>query len=286
MKKIWILILIYGLSISAYAGILPDFSENSKKKAHNPPEMEVGIPTMIQKEVLAFEEDQITKALQAQFDKEKEAEQKAKAKLENEIRDDAAMLSDHPIAKKYAGLVQQTKGKFYSALEKPLLMTVWELLQEQLVDDADVVFVIDHTSSMEDDIDEVRYGMETIIEGLQRRKGVRAGLVTFSDVKSGSKFGYCARDLSTDYMGMRAFLGKIELLGSIEDVYGAIWKTVDEFSWQSKTKRLIVLISDEKPAIGEDTNYSEEEVIVKCLKHKVDTNLYPILVDKYKETKE
>ena len=205
--------------------------------------------------------------------------------IQKAISKDAQMLVDHPIAKKYAGLVEKSEGKFYSSLERPLLETVSNVLSEQLEENADVVFLIDHTSSMEDDIEEVRSGMTTIMEGLSKKKGVRAGIVTFSDVKSGSRFGYCARGLSNDFMGMADFLAKIELLGSVEDVYGAIWKTVDEFAWESKNKRLIVIISDEKPACCEESDFSEEDVIAKCAKHNIDTNLYPILVDKYKSAR-
>jgi hypothetical protein len=107
------------------------------------------------------------------------------------------------------------------------------------------------------------------------------GIVTFSDVKSGSRYGYCAHGLSNNYEPLSQFLSKVELLGSIEDIYGAIYKTVAEFTWQSKTKRMIVIISDEMPATGNDTNHSQASVLALCAKHRVKTNLYPVLVDKY-----
>jgi hypothetical protein len=134
---------------------------------------------------------------------------------------------------------------------------------------------------MEDDIDEIRQEMRQLVARFQGRQGVRVGLVTFSDVKSGSKFGYCAHGLSDKYDGLDAFLQSIELLGSVEDVYGAIHKTVTEFGWKSKSKRLIVIISDEQPAEGADTHFSEDEVLALCAKHGVKTNLYPVLVDKF-----
>jgi hypothetical protein len=190
------------------------------------------------------------------------------------------------IAGKYMGLANASGGTYYPALDRPLLDVMEELLDAQLVKGADMVFVIDHTSSMEDDIDGIRIDIQRLIARFQSKGGVRVGIVTFSDVKSGSKYGYCAHGLTEDYSGLADFLAGIELLGSVEDIYGAIWKTVDEFKWKSKTKRLIVLISDDKPATGKDSNYTEEDVIVKCAQANVNTNLYPILVDKYSPVKQ
>jgi len=190
------------------------------------------------------------------------------------------------IAAQYIGLSNGTGGQFYSALEKPLLAVLEEVLGNQLVNGTDIVFVIDHTSSMEDDIDGIRVDVQRLIRKFEEVGGIRVGIVTFSDVKSGSKYGYCSHALTDDYSGLAGFLGGIELLGSVEDIYGAIWKTVDEFKWKSKSKRMIVLISDDKPATGKDSNYTEEDVLYKCAKSGVQTNLYPVLVDKYSPVKQ
>lgn len=187
---------------------------------------------------------------------------------------------DNEIAESYANLAYGTKGNFYSAIDQPLIVAIHKVLSENLVSGADVVFVIDHTSSMKDDIEEVRGELKSIIEQLESRDHVRLGAVSFSDVKSGSLFGYRSLDLSMDYHGMAVFLDDIELLGSVEDIYGAVWKTVDEFTWQSRTKRMIVIIGDEKPATGNETDYSEEDVINKCQSMAISANLYPILIDK------
>ncbi|MBP6638815.1 MAG: VWA domain-containing protein [Bacteroidia bacterium] len=185
------------------------------------------------------------------------------------------------IAQLYQELANASGGAYYDAITRPLLDVLDELLQQQLVKGADVAFVIDHTSSMEDDIDNIRLDIQKLISRFDAAGDVRVGIVSFSDVKSGLKSGYGSTGLSADYSGLSDFLGKIELIGSIEDIYGAIWKTVDEFKWQSKTKRLIVLISDDKPAASKDSNYSEEDVIAKCALAAVNTNVYPVLVDKY-----
>jgi hypothetical protein len=184
------------------------------------------------------------------------------------------------IAEMYQGLANATGGHYYDALQRPLLDVLENVLKDQLVKGSDLVFVIDHTSSMEDDIRQIQADIQTLIDQFQASGGVRVGIVSFSDVKSGMKFGYSAHGLSEDYNGLSTFLGGIQLLGTTEDIYGAIWKTVDEFKWKSKSKRLIVLISDDKPAEGKNTNFSEEDVIHKCALADINTNLYPVLVDK------
>jgi hypothetical protein len=192
-----------------------------------------------------------------------------------------AQIADH-----YRQMSAATEGQFYNAVDRPLMAVLDTLLREQLTDGADVVFLIDHTSSMEDDIAEIRAELQQLASRMRAQKGVRVGFVTFSDVKSGSKFGYRALGLRADWEGVDAFLDATELLGSIEDVYGAIYKTVEEFQWQSKSKRLIVIISDEQPAVGKDTQFTEEMVVAKCAQQGVKTNLYPVLVDKYLPAKQ
>ena len=244
--------------LTAVAGILPEFDAKTLSKKQPPESLE---------QVLALQKEAIVPI----------------APVEVPLASVPSKMGarEAAIAAQYSHLSAASGGKFYSAIDKALPLVLDELLQAELVDGADIVFLVDHTSSMEDDIDEIRKELHQMVTRFAAKPGVRVGLVTFSDVKSGSKFGYCAHGLSDKYEGLDAFLKGIELLGSIEDVYGAICKTVDEFSWKSKTKRLIVIISDEQPAVGADTNFAEEDVLAKCAKHGIKTNLYPVLVDKY-----
>ncbi|MFN8394915.1 MAG: vWA domain-containing protein [Bacteroidia bacterium] len=267
-------LLILGLSIltatGAMAGTLPEVKARPSKK--EPPRESLEQPMVLQQE-----EDKIgppKPSPNKEFDPIGIAASYRLPERETKI------------AAHYIGLSNGTGGQFYSALEKPLLAVLEEVLGSQLVNGTDIVFVIDHTSSMEDDIDVIRVDVQRLIRKFEAVGGIRVGIVTFSDVKSGSKYGYCSHGLSDDYGGLAGFLGGIELLGSVEDIYGAIWKTVDEFKWKSKSKRMIVLISDDKPATGKDTNYTEEDVLYKCAKSGVQTNLYPVLVDKYSPVKQ
>lgn len=253
------------MAIGAWAGVLPEAKEKTSKKKQ--PRESLNQPMELQSESL-------------HPDPQRESDPFSVAAALR-MPDREAHIAGH-----YLALANGTGGRYYQALDRPLLSVLEELLHDQLVRGADVVFVIDHTSSMEDDIDGIRQDIQRLIAQFQAQGGVRVGIATFSDVKSGSKYGYCAHGLGEDYHGLADFLERIELLGSVEDIYGAIWKTVDEFGWKSKTKRLIVLISDDKPATGSDTHFTEEDVIVKCAKAGVNTNLYPVLVDKYSPVKQ
>lgn len=190
------------------------------------------------------------------------------------------------IAAYYMKLANSSGGRYYEALDRPLLGVLERLLHDQLVPDADVVFVIDHTSSMEDDIAAIASDIQRLVKQFEAIGGIRVGIATFSDVKSGQKFGFCTHRLSDDYSGIPAFLQGVQMRGTIEDSYGAIWKTVDQFDWQSKRKRLIVLISDDKPAMAKNAWKREEDVYLKCAKSGVATNIFPVLVDKYSAEKQ
>lgn len=181
---------------------------------------------------------------------------------------------------KFRSLAEKTNGRFYSAIDRPLMEAIHQVLDDNLVYGADVVFVIDHTASMKDDIEEISRELKTIMERVQKVGNVRVGVVSFSDVKAGYEYGYRTLDLGLDFEAIGKFLDNIDLVGSVEDIYGAVWRTLDEFSWQSKTKRMIILIGDEKPATGNETDHSEDDVADKCRTSAVSANLYPVLIPK------
>jgi hypothetical protein len=260
MNRLILSVLVLMFSLLAKAGTIPEVHAKAMRK--KPPAESLQIHFELQTEVPAPDPN-------VEDDPEKVA-------ASFEIPEDAPK-----IAWKYAGLANATGGLFYPAYNRPLMQVLDDLLRTQLVKGADVVFVIDHTSSMKDDIEAIGNNIHQLTSTFEAIGGVRAGVVTFSDVKSGLKYGYHSHGLSDNYDGLAKFLGAVELLGSIEDIYGAIYKTIDEFKWKSKTKRLIVLISDDKPASGRDTKHSEEDVIAKCAQAGIDTHLYPVLVDKY-----
>lgn len=193
------------------------------------------------------------------------------------VRYEIPYLNDR-IAEEYQSLALGVEGKFYSAVDFPLIKAICRVLEENLLPGADIVFVIDHTSSMRDDIDEVARELKSITERLESAGMVRMGVVSFSDVRSGTEYGYQSLDLNLDYSGVGKFLDRIDLVGSVEDIYGAIWKTVDEFTWESQSKRMIVVISDEAPAVGRETDFTEADVFLKCKSENV--VLFPILIDK------
>lgn len=184
------------------------------------------------------------------------------------------------IEKKFRSLAEKTNGRFYSAIDRPLMEAIHQVLDENLVYGADLVFVIDHTASMKDDIEEISRELKTIMERVQKAGNVRVGVVSFSDVKAGYEYGYRSLDLGRDFEAISKFLDTIDLVGSVEDIYGAVWRTLDEFSWSSTTKRIIVLIGDEQPATGNETDHTEEDVSNKCRSSAVSANLFPVLIPK------
>jgi hypothetical protein len=184
------------------------------------------------------------------------------------------------IEKQFRSLAESTNGQFYSAIDQPLMQAIHQVLDENLVYGTDLVFVIDHTASMKDDIEEISRELKSIMDRVEKVGNVRVGVVSFSDVKSGNEYGFRSLDLGRDFDAISKFLDTIDLVGSVEDIYGAIWRTLDEFSWQSNTKRMIVLIGDEKPATGNETNFSESDVSDKCRTSAVSANLFPVLIPK------
>jgi hypothetical protein len=123
----------------------------------------------------------------------------------------AAAIADTPdvvakIAELYQGLANASGRDIITMpISGPCSTSSTNVLKHQLVKGSDVVFVIDHTSSMEDDIRQIQADIQTLIDQFQASGGVRVGIVSFSDVKSGMKFGYSAHGLSEDFNGLSSF---------------------------------------------------------------------------------
>ncbi len=114
----------------------------------------------------------------------------------------------------------------------------------------DVVFVVDTTGSMEDDIDAVRADMRQIIEHLSRRNPeYRIGVVTYRDIYD----VYLTRTnvtLTDDEAAISAAISGITVTGGDdwrEHVYAGINTALDGQPWSARASQHIILMGDAPP---------------------------------------
>lgn len=146
---------------------------------------------------------------------------------------------------------------------------------------SEIVFLVDNTTSMRDDIDEVKRNINRIIDCLP--DGVRLGAATYGDINVDGPGWYERSDLNPDYEVARAFINAISLLGGGDDpesVYDALFKTLDEMSWlDCSAPDKIIVMGDAPPLIEPGlTTYQSADVIAKAESICPDTEFYPVIV--------
>lgn len=189
-----------------------------------------------------------------------------------------------------AGLVQQftelakfTGGETnYVAAAREITKTFIGILDTHLVDNSDIVFMIDGTSSMFDDIENVKRGVTTIIKHVQMHQDVRVGVAVYRDVSDGPQSWYQHLPLTDDYNAVIAYVNSIAAAGGgwdwEESVYDAAALTIDTMEWRSGSQKMLLLLGDAPGLLGNRTTHTLEDVVVKSKEHGVDMNFYPVII--------
>jgi hypothetical protein len=177
----------------------------------------------------------------------------------------------------------KTGGKLYfSETRDSVYKVINEVLKNHAVQKSDIVFLIDNTGSMTDDIENVKKNLNEILDFLKTVKNVRVGVALYGDKNTDGTNWYRRTDLSTDLEKMRTFINAMYVNGGgdfPESTYDGLYRTVEEMNWESKSKRMILLIGDAPGLEPPLTVHNRKEVIDKCLEKKVKANVYPILID-------
>lgn len=124
---------------------------------------------------------------------------------------------------------------------------------------ADVVFVLDCSGSMGDDIEKVRNNINEFSDSLLAR-GVdfRLGVVTFSTTIDK------VYDFTSDVELFKSWLASIQLWGGVENSLGALYRAT-ELSFRPMSKRTFVWITDEPYPIYPQIDLSVQDVVNRLL---------------------
>lgn len=191
-----------------------------------------------------------------------------------------------------AGLVEQfselaklTGGETnYVNAAREITQTFIGILDTHLADHTDLVFMIDGTASMVDDIDNVKRGVTTLIRHVQMKSDVRVGVVVYRDIMDGP-FWYSYLPLTTDYELVINFVNAIVPLGGgpdwPESVYDAACLTLDTMEWRPKSPKMMLVLGDAPALLPPRSTHTLEDVVVKSQEHGVDMNFYPVIITTY-----
>jgi hypothetical protein len=136
----------------------------------------------------------------------------------------------------------------YSTGPGDLVDRIRELLEREKGRDVDIVLCLDTTSSMRDDIDEVRRALIPMLNStIAEFSSFRIGMVLYKDYYE----EYLNRVIpfTSDFSGFQRTLNSIRVGGGRdipEAVYEALYEGAVKFPWQAES-RIMILVGDAPP---------------------------------------
>lgn len=154
-----------------------------------------------------------------------------------------------------------------SAKAEDLPLLIRQIFDEGIPDGpVDVVFVVDTTGSMTDDIDAVKADMREILDHLRRRNpDARVGVVAYRDVTD----EYLTRtfiQLTDDDAGIEQAISAIQVTGGEdwrEHVYAGINTALDGQPWRREASQHIILMGDAPPHDDYDNDPRSYETVTR-----------------------
>lgn len=151
---------------------------------------------------------------------------------------------------------QISESMIFSKGPETIIDDIMTQIKSMPKDRADIVFAIDATGSMKDDIQMLKdEWIPSLLEGLKEFKSVRLGLVFYRDY--GDNFNYNGLPVRwyTFTDNVNEFVKNVRSItirgnegGDVpEAVYEALWASMELFSWDYTAARKVILIGDAEP---------------------------------------
>ena len=191
-------------------------------------------------------------------------------------------IIDSTTTNKFFELAKETKGELKLLVNSELITNeIKYIIEKHSVDNSDILFLIDKTGSMADDIANVQKGLTEIINSINNYKNIRVAIGLYGDKNSDGKSWYSFKNFETNLESAKKFIEGIKVTNGDdypESVYDGFFQSSKENFWKSEHKRMIILIGDAPPLEKPLSDYSMSEVINKATKNKIMMNFYPIVV--------
>lgn len=182
----------------------------------------------------------------------------------------------------FSTLADSLHGRSYFADNSDAVMlSVMDILTSRLNEGTDIVFLVDKTGSMDDDIENVRNSLHMIMDYLSKFNNVKVAMAYYGDKNYHHNLWYNRTDLTNDVSVIKDFMETYTTIGNpdvAESVNDGIVRTVEEMDWTPGNRRLMLVIGDAQSQLPPYSSYTQSQVIHKCDSMQVKFNLYPIII--------
>jgi hypothetical protein len=181
----------------------------------------------------------------------------------------------------FSELANKSGGKFtYVRHAKEVAGTATNIIRKSLSKGADVLFLVDKTGSMADDIENIKNGLHQIVKELGRQKDVRCGMAFYGD-KNEDRNWFNAVDFTYKLDSIKSRISDIKADGGgdlPESVYDGFFQAMTTMNFDT-TRKVIVLVIGDAPSLDSNlADHSLEDVIAACKQRDIAINLYPMLL--------
>jgi len=189
---------------------------------------------------------------------------------------------DSTCNKQFVELAKQTDGNVTILLNaKFISKEIIKIIESNSTENADILFLIDKTSSMDDDLENIKKGLTSVLASIKKYKNNRLAIACYGDKNSDGSAWFNYKNFETDYSSATSFINLISVTDGgdyPESVFDGFFEAMDKDFWKSDSKRIIVLIGDAPSLNPPKSSHTLEEVIQKAKENKINMNFYPILI--------
>ncbi len=191
----------------------------------------------------------------------------------------------------FGELAKTTGGSFILVRKaSDVANTAVRIINENLKKGTDVLFLIDQTGSMSDDIDNIKLGMKDIIRAIKKQKDIRCGMAFYGDKNEDAHWFRHTR-FTYNFDTLESHIQNISATGGgdlPESVYDGFFEAMSTMNGDDSRKLMVMIIGDAHSLDSTRSTYSLQDVLAFCKKRDVHINLYPMLLatndDRVEET--
>lgn len=226
------------------------------------------------------ERTDLSRDLEAEI--EAEIERQLKLNPELPTLNTVAEAYENVTVKMFSDIAASTGGETYMIDNARFIVeAVTSIIENYMTAETDLVFLIDKTGSMTDDIQEIRKSINTIIEAIEPFEHARVGFAFYGDKNVDGFNWFHMMPLTQDLASSKKVMERATTVGGgdgPESVYDGIARTIEEMNWSEGRRRVILLIGDAPALDKPKSDYDLTEIIEMTKAEKVAMNFYPVVI--------
>jgi len=221
--------------------------------------------------------------ISAKIDAEVEAEIARQLKIDPDLPEYTTVSEayDNITVQVFSGIASATGGETFMIDNAALVVgAITDIIHSYMSAKTDLVFLIDKTGSMSDDIVKIRNSVTMIIDAIEPFEDARVGFAFYGDKNVDENWYHLSR-LTNDLSACKDVIKRVSTTGGgdgPESVYDGIANTIEKMNWEGDRRRMILLIGD-APALEKPlSDYDLYTIIGMTKEAGVTMNFYPVVI--------